>query len=518
MNNPNIIFIVLDTLRADRVLSTHKNINLTPFISSLLNNSIYFENCIANSPWTIPSHISMFTVLYQTQNKILSKDAIITSNKIPVLTEILKDMGYYTICFTENPYISSIKYGLSRGFDRIIRRWKQGGNWWWWIEKYDEISQFSNYLSIIDSYLEKRIKSKKILKFWRHIKFKLDRLIKRTVKSLFWKDLLFSYKQNTIVDLGRFYQIIKNNINNNPFYLFFNIMATHTPYLPIKEVLESFKINIKDFKTVNDILLYPRKYTRYINWNSKHLSKKKVRIIKKLYDASVFYADLIVNNIISFLKEVGTLKNSYIIITSDHGEHLGDHLDHYLWEHSTLRSVYKSLMRVPLLIYNINFEQKIVKNQVQLKDLFHTILHLADNESKNLDIRKSILHQIDTNSTPKYIFGEYIKSNQDYDDLHNHLKTIDRRLIPKIKNDIYFLRSNEHKYIKYNNVDEEFFDLLNDPHEQVNIVNENNQIYKKMKAKMENLLKIIKNPDELKDIITDREKSVIKNIISKIKG
>lgn len=52
MNYPNIIFIVLDTLRVDRVLATYKNKNLTPYIKSLLKNSIYFENCIANSPWT----------------------------------------------------------------------------------------------------------------------------------------------------------------------------------------------------------------------------------------------------------------------------------------------------------------------------------------------------------------------------------------------------------------------------------------------------------------------------------
>ena len=61
MSPPNIILIVLDTFRADRINSYYKDKNLTPYMVNLLDNSIYFKNCIAVSPWTLPSHISMFT-------------------------------------------------------------------------------------------------------------------------------------------------------------------------------------------------------------------------------------------------------------------------------------------------------------------------------------------------------------------------------------------------------------------------------------------------------------------------
>ncbi|MHA1763224.1 MAG: sulfatase-like hydrolase/transferase, partial [Promethearchaeota archaeon] len=58
---PHIIFIILDTLRADRVSYHEKNNTITPFLNKLIEHSLCFENCIANVPWTLPSHISMFT-------------------------------------------------------------------------------------------------------------------------------------------------------------------------------------------------------------------------------------------------------------------------------------------------------------------------------------------------------------------------------------------------------------------------------------------------------------------------
>lgn len=52
MEQPNIFLIILDTLRVDKLLNSYGNKNLTPFINGLLKNSFFFENCIANSPWT----------------------------------------------------------------------------------------------------------------------------------------------------------------------------------------------------------------------------------------------------------------------------------------------------------------------------------------------------------------------------------------------------------------------------------------------------------------------------------
>lgn len=105
----------------------HKDKPLMPFTKSIISNSIYFKNCIANSPWPLPSHYSMFTGLYPTQIKQISNGIKKLSVKIPILTEILKSMGYFTISSSENVHISQ-KFGLTRGFDVIINNWKLGVN------------------------------------------------------------------------------------------------------------------------------------------------------------------------------------------------------------------------------------------------------------------------------------------------------------------------------------------------------------------------------------------------------
>lgn len=515
MTHPNLIFIVFDTLRADRVLCEYKNKNLSPYINKLLDNSIYFENCIANSPWTLPSHISMFTGLYPTQIRIISGEVDKLSNKVPVLAEILKDMGYYTICFSENVFITKM-YGLTRGFDKELQVWDMNP----WNQENYKLFQLMKFLKKIDLFIQKRIKLKLILNFWTHIQKRSENLIKEIIKRFLLNDILFKLKNKTIDDFEKLSQILQREKKYKPFFIFFNLLTAHEPYIPFQKFFKSFNITIKDFKKIKNLIIEPLKYRLKINIKSKRLSNQKVRVIKKLYDAGVISSDFVMNKLFTILKKLGLIENSYIIITSDHGEHLGDHLDHYLWEHGTYISLYEGVIKVPLLIYNKNFKKKIAKNQVQLKDLFHTILNLTGipvPQNKYLDINKSIIHQIEHKSTPKYIFGEYLNPKETMIDLINsHRRTINRSLIPKIFSDVFFLRSDSYKYIKFkNNKFKEFYNLTTDPHEQINLVGEDNDILNEMKSKMKFVLEIINNPEELKDLITKREKDLIKKKISR---
>ena len=517
MTKPNIVFIILDTLRADRIKSNYSENSLTPFLSSLLPNSIYFENCISNTPWTLPSHISMFTGLYPTQTTLISKKVDRISNKTPILTEILKDIGYFTCCFTENAFISKT-FSLTRGFDKVFNVW----DWNPWLREKYILSKFIIFLNKVDLVLKKKLKFKIILKLWTYFKERCEILIKKIIKCLFLKDIIFKLKNNTINDLEKFNQFLQNLPSSKPLYLFFNFITVHDPYIPLKETFPLFNITYDDFKNISSMIINPLETRLEIDIKSKLLPNKKVKTIQKLYDACVFSSDIVIKKLFSILNKNELLNNSFIIITSDHGEHLCDELDHSFWEHNTYQSVYRSLMKVPLLIYNKNWKARLVNDQVQLKDLFHTILHLTGikgTKNKYLNIKSSILSQIDNHKTPKYIFGEYLKSKEEMTDLINaHRKTINKNLIPKIFNHIYFLRSNKFKYIKYNNIKyDEFFDLSADPYEKNNLFDTKNEKCSKFKLKFENLLNEISNIGILKDIITKKEKDSLKRSINNIK-
>ncbi len=514
MTPPNIIFIVLDTLRGDRIFSNYKNIELASNLKKLLNNSIYFENCIANAPWTLPSHMNMFTGLYQTQTSLVNNELEKLSNRIPILTEILKDMGYSTFCFSENAFISKI-YGLTRGFDIIKSVW----DWNPWIRLKYNLSLVIKLLKRFDSFLNNKTKNRFLLKFWIHIRDRIENFVKNLTKRFFLNEIISKLKNNTINDLEQYKIQIKKHLNDKPCYLFFNFLTTHDPYIPIKQSHKLFDITPKDFKIVRDIIINPKKARLDINIKSKFLSEKQVRANKKLYDACVFSVDVIIEKTISILRELDLMDNSFIIITSDHGEHLGSKLDHYFWEHNTYQSVYEPIMKVPLLIYNKKFKNRIIKEQVQLKDLFHTIINLTGLSNSYFDPKKSILYQINAKTTPEYIFGEYPNPNEImYNLINNHRRTISKSLIQKIFNHLYFVRSNTSKYIKFNNLPiEEFYDLSNDPYEQHNLFDINNEGCKKMKLFLENHLKWIHNPEEIKDIITKREKDLLRKITTGFK-
>ena len=101
---PNIVFVVFDTMRKD-VLQPYGGTANTPHISSLINDSVVYANCIAPSPWTIPSHASFLTGMYPSEHGIHET----YDTKIPQLfgkmneqsnnsvTTLLRRSGYNTM-------------------------------------------------------------------------------------------------------------------------------------------------------------------------------------------------------------------------------------------------------------------------------------------------------------------------------------------------------------------------------------------------------------------------------------
>jgi len=443
----------------------------------------------------------MFSGLYEHQNYNLTNNIYELSKKIPLLPQILKDKGYYTFLYTENPYLTK-EAGLFRGFDYPFLNW--------------DILFKDNLLDKIDRWIKAILKQGFWFSFWHKFKTILDRIY----KNLNWKRWIRDRYVNPLDTIDLNLQNILLESQNKPFFLFFNLMVTHAPYLSSQNILKNFGLSINDFKRIKSLLLFPLENFIDINFASKHLSEKKTHILNKLYDASVLYCDWIIEQIFLRLKGLGMLENTYIIITSDHGELLGTPNDHYYWTHGVFHSVYEPLIRVPLLIYNNKFKSKKITKQVELKDLFHTILHLTGiPEQKNefLDLSKSLIHQIDTNSTPKYIYGEFLKSKDEMlNRINYHRRQIDDNLIQKLLNNIYFLRSDNYKLISYGNKSYELYDILNDPNEKNNLINIKNKKFEEMKMILQNYTDNMKDKEKLTKLINKNEKILIQKAITNL--
>jgi arylsulfatase A-like enzyme len=109
--------ISIDTLRADHVSCYGYSKLTTPAIDRLAAEGVLFEQVIANSPWTLPSHASMLTGLHPRNHGLKS---LLTGlqDEIPTLATLLRAGGYTTMALVNSSYFSP-RYGLHRGFEKF---------------------------------------------------------------------------------------------------------------------------------------------------------------------------------------------------------------------------------------------------------------------------------------------------------------------------------------------------------------------------------------------------------------
>jgi arylsulfatase A-like enzyme len=124
-NRPNILLVVLDTLRADRTTVNDPDLPTTPFLAEWsASHATVFETAIAPSPWTIPSHTSLFTGRYTIGHGVNHPfhnspglAAWEEPSHLPLMAEILRNAGYRTLATTGGAYLHP-RWGLDVGFDR----------------------------------------------------------------------------------------------------------------------------------------------------------------------------------------------------------------------------------------------------------------------------------------------------------------------------------------------------------------------------------------------------------------
>jgi len=114
-DSPEIIFISIDTLRADHLSSYGYERNTSPNLDLLAKEGVLAEHFIAHAPWTLPSHASMFTGLLPYEHGAVEPLSSIDP-KMTVFPELLKQKGYRTAAYVTGILVSQ-KFGFDSGFD-----------------------------------------------------------------------------------------------------------------------------------------------------------------------------------------------------------------------------------------------------------------------------------------------------------------------------------------------------------------------------------------------------------------
>ena len=121
---PNVMLIMLDTLRADHLGSYGYSRDTTPNLDQFARAGVRYQHAITTVPWTPPSVATMLSGLYARSHMMMPPDgrelaqqqAKKLSAEVETLPEILKANGYNTLGISPNPWISS-EFGYDQGFD-----------------------------------------------------------------------------------------------------------------------------------------------------------------------------------------------------------------------------------------------------------------------------------------------------------------------------------------------------------------------------------------------------------------
>ena len=369
--HPDIVFIVLDTVRADRLSCYGHATETTPHLDAFAEKGVLFERAISPAQWTIPAHGSLFTGEQPSAHgttQIYDKH----SAAYPTLAEHLSAGGYRTAGFCNNPLLGIVENDLDRGFQEFYnyggvlpnrpdtsgRRADRFQRAKAWLQK--QISRFNGPIQSVftrDNALLNFVLQPWLVAMWeRNINFKGN-----THQSI--QDVLATLIQH------------RDKEDRQPILIYLNLMETHLPYRTPPSFSRKFA---PTYHHDREARAFMRAFNyRTYDWIApirEPFAEAQHRVLNEMYNAEVAYEDHLLQSLLSALDRPAIRDNTMVIITSDHGEGLDHH--HYIG-HSLV--VYEDLVRVPLIVrYPPGFpEGKHVDQAVSTRRIFHTILEAA---------------------------------------------------------------------------------------------------------------------------------------------
>ncbi|ABW01085.1 sulfatase [Caldivirga maquilingensis] len=408
----NVILIAIDTLRADRVGCLGSGYPTMPNVDSLCRDSVAFTNHYAEAIPTHPSFTTIFTGTTPLIHSIVSHGGKVQlSGSILTLPQILNEAGYLTIA-VDNLATHMYAGWFARGYRYYI---DIGG-----------LVVISNGIKVNGEYVNAKVKDA--------------------------------------------FELI-NRYKNEPFLLFIHYWDPHAPYIPPKPYAEKFYHG--DYSK-GDLVsrLNSTAWGRLLLKDSwiRDLINSGVNdpdYIRALYDSEAAYVDERIGELMSIINNTGLLEDTLIVLTSDHGEGLGEHNVYY--EHHGL---YEWDVKTPLII---RLPDKLIDEvgRGKAKGVKY------DAFVQNTDITPTILDSLGL-KIPEYMTGLSLlkvirgesKGHDAVFSLENTRQTArmirvgEWKLIQWIRNDTYGRRSGH----------VELYNLAKDPTESRNMATEEGEI------------------------------------------
>jgi arylsulfatase A-like enzyme len=322
---PNMILVLVDTLRVDYLGTYGFKGDVSPNIDKLAAESLRFTHYFSVAPWTKPSVASLFTSLYPQVHGITNHEGKYWGDGAPgtqvgvlpqaavTLAERLRDRGYRTAAFVANPWLAK-RYGFDQGF-----------------ELYDdhESGHRNNVSELADDVMD-------------------------------W--------------LGRLRP-------DEPYFLYLHVMDVHAPYSANRQDFNALRQSpsVATGRHLAKMELPEARYTNLevtADWASD-AQRHELAYWRTRYASGIRGFDRRFGALLDDLRRGGYIDRSYVMLTADHGEELYDHGD---WSHG--HNLYDHQTHVPFLVRKpgASGKGKTVDATVESVDLMPTLLEIAGAE------------------------------------------------------------------------------------------------------------------------------------------
>jgi arylsulfatase A-like enzyme len=300
---PNILWVVWDTVRADRLSLYGYEHETTPRLDAWAGGARVFDDARSVASYTLPSHASMFTGLLPSEH-CTHNDHKRLDDRFTTIAELLRDAGYQTFLFSSNPHISAGARNFDQGFDQAERpfspEWKDAAREHLRAKHGPDepLRQVTHACSIARS----------------------GPIAKRA--ALRWLQTL---------DRSR------------PYFVFLNYMEAHPPYRPSLAARQRLMSpdQAKDSYRATGSWEATWEYT----FGLRELPPEQIQAKGATYDATLTELDELFYDLLQSLEAGGYLENTVVVLTADHGEQLGEH---HMFDHQY--SLFDTVLRVPLVI------------------------------------------------------------------------------------------------------------------------------------------------------------------------
>lgn len=319
---PNIFVVLFDCLRGSDFPGGRDPVPGMPFAESLRRESVTYPRAVSPAPWTIPSHASLFTGLYPFESGVHAYRSLKVPPGVSRLPERLRRGGYRSLSLSANPFVSP-RFGLVQGFDHAA--W--GG--WWEAFLRTPRSRAPNFGD--GSATSSGETSDRTMEWVRD--GPLGDLLRTTSTH--------SYRFPYVLDAGsRFLNQVRfpgvpRSISQTPWietelrewltrqprevpvFGFMNVTDTHEPYYPDPGAVRGFREWWRLARVRQDHAMAVSG-----EWTP---SPRECSVLRELYRQSIRHLDTRLRDIVSVIRESGRWENSIFIVTSDHGQSLGEH-------------------------------------------------------------------------------------------------------------------------------------------------------------------------------------------------